>query len=490
MSEHILIVEKRSDWPAHYPQLPVVTAKEYLTGGDYPPQRRLHIVNLCHSYRYASLGYYCSLLAEARGHRVIPTVRTTQDLSRRSIYSLVTQELNQQVENAVSREGLSPNINKLKMAVYFGRSSFPELQDLAQQIYEGFRAPLLLVDLKYKSGWLIMGIRPVPLKSLSADEEITFVEALKGYMSKPWRRPKARKRFKYDLAILHNPLEKLPPSDADALRFFIAAAKQLDINAELVQKKDYGRIAEYDALFIRETTAIDHHTFRFSRRAQNEGLVVIDDPDSILRCTNKVFLEELLRANRVPTPKTLILHKGQEKLLLQTLGLPIILKIPDGAFSRGVYKAENKKELKDICRKLFKESDLILAQEYMYTDFDWRVGILDQKPLFVCKYLMSTGHWQIYDHNGSDQSESGDFETLAVEDAPKKVVKTALRAARLIGDGLYGVDLKETPDGVFVIEVNDNPSIDSEVEDKVLGDELYRRVMASFRQRLDQQRTD
>lgn len=100
---------------------------------------------------------------------------------------------------------------------------------------------------------------------------------------------------------------------------------------------------------------------------------------------------------------------------------------------------------------------------------------------------MSTGHWQIYDHNGGNQTDSGDFETLAVEGAPKKVIKTALRAARLIGDGLYGVDLKQTSKGVFVIEVNDNPSIDYGVEDKVLGEELYRSVMASFRARLDQQ---
>jgi len=488
MSEHILIVDKTSDWPEHFPRLPVVTAKEYLNGDEYPSARRLRIVNLCRSYRYASLGYYCSLLAEARGHRVIPTVRTIQDLSRRSIYSLMARDLDEQVEAAISRQGLSPDTSRLKMWLFFGGTGFPELQDLAQEIYQGFHAPLLRIDFKYKSVWRIDGIKSVPLKSLNEDQQIVFISALKGYMSKPWRKPKARRQYKYDLAILHNPNENLPPSDNQALQHFITAAHELEFDAELIQKKDYGRIAEFDALFIRETTAIDHHTFRFSRRAQKEGLVVIDDPDSILRCTNKVFLEELLRANRVPTPRTLILQKGQEKKLLQSLDFPIILKIPDGSFSRGVYKAEKKSDLKEICRKLFKDSDLILAQEYMYTDFDWRVGILDHQPLFVCKYLMSTGHWQIYDHGGEDQTESGGFETLAVEDAPKKVVKTALRAAKLIGDGLYGVDLKETRGGVFVIEVNDNPSIDSDVEDKVLGMELYRRIMRSFLQRIEHQR--
>jgi glutathione synthase/RimK-type ligase-like ATP-grasp enzyme len=60
-----------------------------------------------------------------------------------------------------------------------------------------------------------------------------------------------------------------------------------------------------------------------------------------------------------------------------------------------------------------------------------------------------------------------------------------LHAASLIGDGLYGVDLKQTPKGPVVIEVNDNPSIDSGVEDQVLKDQLYREIMGEFLRRLE-----
>ena len=65
------------------------------------------------------------------------------------------------------------------------------------------------------------------------------------------------------------------------------------------------------------------------------------------------------------------------------------------------------------------------------------------------------------------------------------MIQTALKAARLIGNSLYGVDLKETANGVLVIEVNDNPSMDSGVEDKVLGEQLYNKVMAEFLRRLE-----
>jgi glutathione synthase/RimK-type ligase-like ATP-grasp enzyme len=61
-----------------------------------------------------------------------------------------------------------------------------------------------------------------------------------------------------------------------------------------------------------------------------------------------------------------------------------------------------------------------------------------------------------------------------------------VRAASLIGDGLYGVDVKEADGGFLVMEVNDNPNIDTGCEDAVLGDRLYLAVMEWFRQRLDE----
>ncbi|MCB1738197.1 MAG: RimK family alpha-L-glutamate ligase, partial [Gammaproteobacteria bacterium] len=104
-------------------------------------------------------------------------------------------------------------------------------------------------------------------------------------------------------------------------------------------------------------------------------------------------------------------------------------------------------------------------------------------------YGMSPGHWQIINHNTGGQSpRAGQHRTISVEEAPPKVVKTAIRAARLIGDGLYGVDLKETAKGVLVVEVNDNPNIDVGVEDQFLGDALYRRVISEFVRRLDRSR--
>jgi glutathione synthase/RimK-type ligase-like ATP-grasp enzyme len=169
----------------------------------------------------------------------------------------------------------------------------------------------------------------------------------------------------------------------------------------------------------------------------------------------------------------------------RVFGFPFVVKIPDSAFSKGVFRIYDKTGLATFVERAFRDSDLVVAQEYMETRFDWRVGILEGKPLYVCKYFMARGHWQIIKHDQDRRYVQGAFANIPVEQAPPAVVETAVRAASLIGDGLYGVDLKETPQGVFVIEVNDNPSIEAGVEDAVLKDELYRTIMESFIRRLD-----
>src|SRR5262249_47839261 len=96
------------------------------------------------------------------------------------------------------------------------------------------------------------------------------------------------------IAILYDDDEPDPPSNAAALQKFIGAAEALGMRAEIIGRDDIDRLPQFDGLFIRDTTNVDHYTYQFSRRAAAEGLVVVDDPESILKCMNKVYLTELL----------------------------------------------------------------------------------------------------------------------------------------------------------------------------------------------------
>jgi len=72
---------------------------------------------------------------------------------------------------------------------------------------------------------------------------------------------------------------------------------------------------------------------------------------------------------------------------------------------------------------------------------------------------------------------------------PEKVLKIALKSAKLVGDGLYGLDIKQSGERVVLIEINDNPSIDSGVEDAYLGVALYDDIMREFLRRLEEQKS-
>jgi glutathione synthase/RimK-type ligase-like ATP-grasp enzyme len=352
-------------------------------------------------------------------------------------------------------------------------------------LFNLFQSPLLRVQFKRYKKWQLRGVATIAANDVPEGHWPFVVEVARQYFEGRRGTQKKRVRARYDLAILHDPDEAEPPSAPEALKRFVKAAESLEMRAELITRDDYARIAEFDALFIRETTAVNHHTYRFARRASGEGLIVMDDPQSIVRCTNKVYLAELLRRYDLPIPKTVVLHRENSVNVATELGFPCILKRPDSSFSRGVVKVSSDSELQQQLAILFEDSDLVVAQEFVPTSFDWRIGILNRKPLFACKYFMADQHWQIIRTDVNGDGRYGKAETIPVELAPRRVVSAALKAANLIGDGLYGVDVKESNKKIYIIEVNDNPNIDVGVEDAVLRDELYNRIMELFLDRIE-----
>jgi len=174
---------------------------------------------------------------------------------------------------------------------------------------------------------------------------------------------------------------------------------------------------------------------------------------------------------------------------METLGFPMILKLPDSSFSQGVVRVETRDAFEDKVRRFLEGSDLLIAQEFLPTEFDWRVGVLNREVLFAAKYHMARGHWQIIHGDGSANTRYGGVDALALEDVPTPVIETALKAANLMGDGFYGVDVKRTEDGrVFVVEVNDNPSLEGGYEDRVGGKLIYRKVAQTFASRMEARR--
>lgn len=472
---------------ASFPELvgmSVISFADYVA--DYPKlnEPRVRIINLCDTSRYLSRGYYCSLLAEARQHTVLPSVKTINQVRN------LSHHLSEIAPLHLSRE-LSQGMHEgdsLELISYFGWVENSRWKSLAEKLFAHYPAPLLHIQITMEPQGLQLEIERLSFLGLGEEQQATFMEQLQQFADKVWRVKSVEKRYRWSMAVLVDPDDNLPPSDDPAMKRFVKAARKLGIEATLITADDHVQLSQFDALFIRQTTAIDHPTYRMACEAEQLGLVVIDDPTSILRCCNKVFLHDAFTYNQVPSLKTRVVMSADDAQLdkLETeFSYPMVIKKPEGSFSDGVFKVKDREELRQRLTKTLEKSALMLVQEYLYTEFDWRIGLLHGKPIFACRYYMARNHWQIYNHS-SKRFSSGGWDSLPTFEVPRAVLEAAVKAGKIVGNGLYGVDLKQQGHKAYVIEVNDNPSIDHKVEDGYLGDELYMVIMREFVDRLEQ----
>jgi len=296
----------------------VITFDTYLR--DYPKHNepKTRIINLCDTQQYLSKGYYCSLLAQARQHQVLPSVKTINALRNE--------------QGAASFQAL------VSQTVFFGLTATESVQKIAKKAFQQYAAPILVFD---DNGLIKQG----SIAALNDEQFNEFVSQLNSFTESVWRINDKKRRYRWDMAILVDHNEKVPPSDKEAIAKFIKAAAKHGIYAQALTLDEITSIAHFDALFIRQTTAIDHPTYRLASKAQSLGLVVIDDAESILRCCNKVYLHDAFNYQKVPSLKTHVVADSSTATITTleaSFSYPLVLKMPEGSFSKGVFKVTNR----------------------------------------------------------------------------------------------------------------------------------------------------
>jgi glutathione synthase/RimK-type ligase-like ATP-grasp enzyme len=498
------------------PEAATVTADRYLAGAPELNERGAIVVNLCRSWRYGSKGYYVSLLADARGQHAIPSVGTREWLAdpytlfrtlqeagvstvdpremqaRRRASRLRDAETNGAAPPLVraaekGRSVLRPATNEelAETLVFLGTAADPRFRAPGLAVFRECPAPVLRLALVREDGeWKVTQVDPVPPQRLRAPERARLREALadpRAIVRRGAASPRDERRA--SIAVLFDEDDRFAPSCSETLDRLERVASRMNVHVRRIGLDELHALPEYDALFIRALTGVSEPAFQFALRAEALGMPVVDDPESIIRCSNKVFLEELLRREGIPTPRSRIATRHTPWAELRELGLPLVIKLPDGSFSAAVHRVESEAEYRRHATEMFRASPLILAQEFMPTEFDWRVTVLDGRVLFVARYHMVRGHWQIRSETSGGDERYGRVEAVPRDQAPAEVVEMALRAAALIGCGFYGVDLKETPRGPVVIEVNDNPNLDAGYDDVADGNTVYEDIIGFFLRR-------
>ncbi len=185
------------------------------------------------------------------------------------------------------------------------------------------------------------------------------------------------------------------------------------------------------------------------------------------------------------TPPTVILAEDTDLAKAKDeLGFPLVVKIPDGSFSRGVHKVDNDEALKRVAEELLEESDLSCAE--IRAD---RIRLARRRarrrPLFVCQYRMARGHWQMVKYRPDGPSMKAASDVRARQGAGRSRRYRGAGGAPDRGRLLRGRH-QGTSDGPVVIEVNDNPNLEHGIEDQVGKDEIWIRLLKWFIERFEQ----
>ena len=477
-----VVVNQPENWKISPEHVEIISAQEYLTEPAFAKLKNARIFNLCKDYSYQSKGYYVSLLAEARGHLATPTVRNIVDLREPKLVRIVSDEFDDLIQHSLK----NIKSEEFTLSIYFGQNVAQKYRELSAMFHRHFQIPFLRVKFNFSNKWNIKSIKAISESEIPEDHKESMYYFAEQYFRKKRYDTPRNVNYDYDLAILVQPNDPAPPSNSKAIKKFIDIAEKMNFYVEVVSPKDLSRLSAFDALLIRQSTEVNNEAYAFARKAQQEDIAIVDYPDAILKCCNKVFMAEALQLSNIPTPKTVIVHKENLNNVLEMTGLPVVLKSPDSTFSFGVKKASTAEEYQELVSKMLKKSELIIAQEFSPSDYDWRIGILDDRPIFACRYYMAKGHWQIYNWNAKKKDDHyGNADCLPIEQVPRKILEVALRSAKLMGKGLYGIDVKEVDGKPLVIEINDNPNIDLGVEDAYYGDEVYIAILSALKSRLE-----
>lgn len=269
--------------------------------------------------------------------------------------------------------------------------------------------------------------------------------------------------------------------EMDALMRFAQVARKQGHDTDYLFRPDMYKIPQYDAILIRALTDPLNSAYVAARTAEIHGKRVIDDAESIRICCDKVNMYRHLMNADVPIPETQFLQESDLTVarcgqVLDELGSPLVLKAPNSSFSMYVDRVTTPQEFIKVGNRFLRRADRIVAQRFVRSEFDWRVGVLGGEPLYVCQYTIPKKRWKILSYSAEGRAIYGPVIGYDLDKVNPKLLERATQASAAIGNGFYGVDLKQVGDDFVVIEVNDNPTINAGDEDQK-APKLYERVV-------------
>jgi ribosomal protein S6--L-glutamate ligase len=191
------------------------------------------------------------------------------------------------------------------------------------------------------------------------------------------------------------------------------------------------------------------------RQFEMMGVLTLNDSVAISRSRDKLRSLQLLAKKGVGLPVTGFAHSidATNELISMCGGAPLVVKLLQGTQGMGVVLAETKKAAESVIEAFKEVRADILVQEYIAESkgADIRCIVLGKKVIAAMERQGIDGEFRSNLHRG------GKAKKISITPEERK---TAIKAAKIMGLNLAGVDLLRSARGPLVIEVNSSPGLE------------------------------
>lgn len=196
----------------------------------------------------------------------------------------------------------------------------------------------------------------------------------------------------------------------------------------------------------------------------HNGVYTQVDPDSLTIATNKFYAMKVLSDGTCRVPKSAyVLSTEETKRSAEDFGYPVVIKLISGYGGEGVMRASNASDLGPFVDTLtLFEQDVCLQEFVEHPGEDIRIIVVGEETYSYKRVANGEGEWRSNIAQGAERREY---------DAPGEVRELAVKAARLAGFDICGIDIIEAKDSSYVIELNMSPGVPKETQE-VIGADL------------------
>lgn len=228
----------------------------------------------------------------------------------------------------------------------------------------------------------------------------------------------------------------------------------------------------YDAIIPRIASYMTKYGTTIVRQLEMQGEYVLSKSIAITRARNKLRSMQLLAKYNIDIPKTVVSRNTTDiDELLEQLGeMPVIIKLASGTHGNGVVLAETKKAAKSTLQAFYLTNDdgvNILLQEFVKESAG-----TDIRAFVVGNKVVASMQRQSLDDDFRSNLHKGGLGT-PIKLTPEEE-KVAVKAAKVMGLSVAGVDIMRSKRGPLVLEVNASPGFGIE---KVTGRNVAAKII-------------